>query len=346
MIDLLENFEELELLLPETVCLEPEHFARAREISVRGTNEAHQWQIYLNSLAQLSLVQWLGERMPDKAISLENSSPIGVFGNIRVSDFRLYAIATEQILDEVVNLPGEAIFSPELAAHFYVLLEVSEEQKQVTIRGCLRYDCLIDYLTQVHLQPLQNNYYQIPLSEFEAESNHLLFYCRYLEPDAISLPVTSATHLPEALQNKTKLSDWLQEVFAQEWQAIEQLIDLQTNLAFSTRNVDLGSSRGKLINLGMQLGNQTVALIMNVMPETEANKLRIIAQLYPTGKQKYLPQNIKISLLSKAEKILQEVQARNQDNYIQLKPFLGELGKCFSIEISLLEMSFRKNFEF
>jgi hypothetical protein len=69
----------------------------------------------------------------------------------------------------------------------------------------------------------------------------------------------------------------------------------------------------------MQLGDRTVALIVNVMSETEI-KLRIFAQLYPTGKQKYLSPNLKLSLLSKAGKILQEVQARNQDNYIQLKP--------------------------
>jgi hypothetical protein len=352
VVDLGTNAEELRLLLPETVALEPEHFERARQISTRVENEADQWQVYLNVLAQLSLVRWLGERMPEKAIALDHNVPIGVFGKIKVDNFKLSAIATEQILDEVVSFPQQEVASPELATHFYVLVEVLEEQEQVMIRGCLRYDCLREYLNQNDLPFLHQDCYQLPLSLFETEPHHLVFYCHYLEPSSITLPTTTtksaiapAANLSKNLsKTRTKLSNWLSGIVEEYWQAIEQLADPQVNLALNTRNVGKAVSNGKLINLGMQFGNQTVALIVNVMPEAEA-KLRVLAQLYPTGGQKYLPANLKITLRSKAGKILQEVQARSQDNYIQLKPFQGKLGKRFSLEISLLEMSLRKDFE-
>jgi hypothetical protein len=360
VVDLQKNVEELRLLLSETVALEPEHFESARQTSEHVANEVARWQVYLNVLAQLGLSQWLGERMPEKAIALDHSLPIGVFGKIKLDNFKLSAIATEQILDEVVSFPQQEVASPELATHFYVLVEVLEEQGEVTIRGCLRHDCLSEYLTQNDLPFLHEDCYQLPLSLFETEPHHLLFYCHYLEPSSISLPTAiteSAIGLrprfaiagtdnlsKNLLKTRTKLSNWLSGIVGEYWQAIEQLADPQVNLALNTRNVGKAVSNGRLINLGMQFGDRTVALIVNVMPEAEA-KLRVLAQLYPTGGQKYLPANLKITLRSKAGKILQEVQARSQDNYIQLKPFQGKLGKRFSLEISLLEMSLRKDFE-
>ncbi|MGL5878944.1 MAG: DUF1822 family protein, partial [Xenococcaceae cyanobacterium] len=101
MTDLFKNTRELRLLLPETIDLEPEDFDRARLISNRPKNEEHQWQIYLNALAQASLVKWLGDRMPDKTIYLDDDLQTEVLSKIRVDNFIISAIATEQILDEV-----------------------------------------------------------------------------------------------------------------------------------------------------------------------------------------------------------------------------------------------------
>lgn len=52
----------------------------------------------------------------------------------------------------------------------------------------------------------------------------------------------------------------------------------------------------------------------------------MITQLYPAGKESFLPATVQLNLLSKA---------REKDNYIQLKPFKGKLRKLFSIEIAL-----------
>ena len=257
-------------------------------------------------------------------------------------------IATEHLLDEVVNVPQNGIDNPEEVANFYVLLEVLEEQEEVVIRGFMRYDQLVNYRSKVNLQLLEDGCYQLPLSEFDVEPNHLLYYCRFLKPSAIPLGVSAETKTEEKLlrhlkKTKIKLSQWLQGVFDEGWQAIDALINPEANLALRIRSVGEGVKRCKLIDLGMQLGNQTVALLVNIT-ETE-EKLGILIQLHPTSGQRYLPPNLKLTLLSKPGKTLQQVQARGQDNYIQLKPFKGEVGKCFSIEVSLLDISAREDFE-
>ena len=313
------------------------------------TDEAPRWQTYLNILALLGFEAWIRERIPDKPVH-RDTKEIEPVCHLKVGEFKLCLIATEHLLDEVVNVPQNAIEQAEKAAHFYVILEVLEEEEEVIIRGVLRYDQLVDYRNRLDLQPLQNGYYQLPLSEFDAEPNHLLFYCRKLEPASIPLPITSAeTKASEKLlgylqETRSKLSQWLQGAFDESWQAIDAIISPEANLALSTRNVESGAKRGKLIDLGMQLGSETVALLVTIVQEAE-EKLGISIQLHPTGGEKYLPPHLKLTLLSKAGKTLQEVQSRSHDNYIQLKPFKGELGKRFSIEVSLSDVSIKEDFE-
>lgn len=356
MFNPLVNSTDFRFSLPKVIYLEPEHFEFSREISDKVTDEVHRWQTYLNGLALIGLEEWLRERIPNKPVNRDMNESEAV-GYLNVGEFKLCPLATEHLLDEVVNLPQNVIEQPELVAHFYVVLEVDEEQEQVIVRGFLRYDQLIDYRRRANLQLLPNGCYPLPLSLFDAEPNHLLFYCRLLEQTAIPQPVASASvgvmasptqasrQLPGYVQKtKTKLSQWLQGVFDEGWQVIDTLINPEANLALSTRNAELGVKRCKLIDLGMQLGSQTVALLVTIIEETQ-EKLAISIQLHPTGGARYLPPLLKLTLLSKAGKTLQEVTSRAQDNYIQLKPFKGEPGKRFSIEVSIGDVSLREDFE-
>ncbi len=342
------NSTNLRLLLPEVIQLETEQFNQARDLSHRVNSEAHQWQNYLNILANIGFEQWLTERIPKQQIN-RNSNIDGNACYINLGDFKICLIATEHLFDEMVNIPQNVIEKSELSAHLYVVLEVSEEEEQVIIRGILRHDQLVNYRLQVHLQPIQEGYHQIPLSLFDTEPNHLLFYHRFLEPAAISVPAianaSSSVPLVEYLQRtRTKLSRWLEGVFEEGWQAIDTLINPEANLAFNTRNNEEGTKRAKLIDLGVQLGDLTVALLVNIVEEDEG-RLHVLIQLHPTDGETYLPPNLKITLLSKAGKILQEVTSRSQDNYIQLKPFKGEVGKTFCVKTSLGDISVQEDFE-
>lgn len=154
--------------------------------------------------------------------------------------------------------------------------------------------------------------------------------------------------LSESLQIQVNLSQWFQNLFEAGWQSLEALLFTdQENLALSFRNASELSKasvkRAKLIDLGLQLGSQSVALLVAIAPADD-QKVGILVQVHPTGGENYLPPNIRLVLLSESGVTLQEVQSRSQDNYIQLKRFRGSSGECFNIQIACAETSVTENF--
>jgi hypothetical protein len=147
--------------------------------------------------------------------------------------------------------------------------------------------------------------------------------------------------------NKTPidLRQWFQSIFETGWQSLEG-----KDLAYGfrqgqqLREVRQVAVEGvKLIDLGVQLGNQSVALLVGLTKETE-QKVGIKVQLYPAG-QTYLPEKITLALLSPAGAVLQESIARVQDNMIQLKRFTCPIGTDFSIQVTLDRFSITEDFQ-
>jgi len=153
-------------------------------------------------------------------------------------------------------------------------------------------------------------------------------------------------------QTPINLGQWFQEVFEASWQSLDTLLNTGLgNLAFSFRQgrpsvteVRKVFIEGiKLIDLGMELENQSVALLVGLAPETD-ERVGIRVQLYPAGGLTYLPSNIKLILLSQSGATLQEYKARTQDSLIQLKRFTCPMGKCFSVKVALDDFSITENF--
>lgn len=147
------------------------------------------------------------------------------------------------------------------------------------------------------------------------------------------------------------LGDWLLNIFQASWQSLEALLNSDSgNLTFSFRQAKTAARERevsvegvKLIDLGLALGNRTVALLVGLIPEGE-EKVGIRVQVHPTYRETYLPPHLKLSLLSQTGATLQEIQSRAQDNYIQLKRFKCPVGKSFSIQVSFNDVSIRENF--
>ena len=334
------------LLPPEMFWLEPEQIAQAKTLSEHPPLETQQWQSYLNALALLGFEQWLRTRLPELSIT-RSPQPLELVSYLKVNGFTLCLITVEHVLDETVRIPPAVVEQSAFAAHFYVLQEVSEEQELVTIRGFCRHDELISYRNR-HPSQLQDGYYLLPLTFLDAEANHLLFYCRSLQPATIALPSVTTTVADRVISGlthtTTQLTQWLQGNFEQNWQMIERLINPDADLAFSTRSLESGARRGKLINLGVQFGSYTVALLVTVTSEA-AGKLGVLVQLHPTGAAPYLLPELILSLRSATGETLQAVTSRSQDNYIQLKPFKGNPGTCFRVAIQHDRETVEEDFE-
>ncbi len=135
------------------------------------------------------------------------------------------------------------------------------------------------------------------------------------------------------------LNNWFQNIFDTGWQSLNTILNTESeNLAFAFRQHEIAggvSVEGvKLIDLGIQLGNHSVALLVGLTQEDE-QKVGIRVQLHPSQGQTYLPPNIKLALLSSSGATLQEFQSRTQDNLIQLKRFTCPKGKTFKIQVTL-----------
>lgn len=153
----------------------------------------------------------------------------------------------------------------------------------------------------------------------------------------------------EPIKTRVLLSQWFKNLFEAGWRSLEALLATeQQNLALRLRShsqLSQATIRGaKLINLGLQLGSQSVALLVAITSEAD-QKVGILVQVHPTGRENYLPPNIRLILLSESGVMLQSVQTRNQDNYIQLKRFRGSLGECFNIQVTSDNASVTETFQ-
>ncbi|MGD1864174.1 MAG: DUF1822 family protein [Phormidesmis sp.] len=354
------------LLSPTVIDLEEQQYEQAKALSEslpkalsedKGDAEVNQWKNYLNLLGQQAFQSWFSEQRVDTQPPSESLT----FSDheIRLAhlgEFRLFLFVVEQCLSEEVSIPTNVIDDPDKAAHFYILLEVAEEQSEVWLRGLIRHDQLYQMQQTQSIQSQadanEDDTITLPLSAFEPEPSRLLHYCRYLTPDAIPLPqIVSNPTSPAALLSttvatvRTRLSEWLGTSTAQGWQSGWQSWDLlQPQLAYATRGLSDGLKRGKLVNLELGVGTITVALVLTLLPEAD-EKISILVQLLPAGSERTLPPQIMLSLVSKKGKSLQTVTSRNQDNYIQLKSFKGTVGQRFSLQIQYQGATVSEDFE-
>ncbi|NEP01673.1 MAG: DUF1822 family protein [Symploca sp. SIO2E9] len=207
------NQTNLRMLQPQLIELESEDFDFAKKTSNQYRDEVHKWRTYINALALCGFEHWLNEQIDNLVINQHNysisesySQDINAVCNLKVGEFKLCLLAKESMLDEVVAIPKAALDVPELAAHFYVVVEVDEEQEEAIIRCFVRYDQLDEYRQTEGLQEsgfslyLKDGNYELPLSLFDPELNHLLQNLRFLKPKAILLPTISAPVKSHALK--------------------------------------------------------------------------------------------------------------------------------------------------
>jgi hypothetical protein len=154
-------------------------------------------------------------------------------------------------------------------------------------------------------------------------------------------------HLDRLRQSTSKtlvnLSQWLRGVFENGWETVETLLSSQQlSPAFSFRSSEPGIRRAKSIDLGMILGEITVALVVELKPVTE-QLTRICLQIHPTGDRAYLPPNLQLIILDESGAVFLEARSRSADNYIQLQ-LSGQPGERFIVKVALDEASVTEDF--
>lgn len=95
-------------------------------------------------------------------------------------------------------------------------------------------------------------------------------------------------------------------------------------------------------DLGMQIAGHAVALMVAALPKAEG-KLAILVRVYPLGGKTSLPPGLGLTVLDEQGDIFLEVQARDTDEWIQLK-LGGTRGEWFSVKVGLEGVSVSESF--
>ena len=187
---------DFDVLPTEAINLSPTVFDQALNLSAQIPHEERQWQTYLNALALGGFEEWLESRATDLTLNKKQctvlhpfmANAIDAVSHLQVGKFKLCLIAMGSLTDEEVTLPRAVVDLQEFVAHFYVLVEVQEEQETAVVQGFLSYEQLVNQRDQHDLEAQEDWTYQLPLSWFDHNPDRLLLNLRCLEPTAIPLP--------------------------------------------------------------------------------------------------------------------------------------------------------------
>lgn len=142
--------------------------------------------------------------------------------------------------------------------------------------------------------------------------------------------------------NTVVLSQWFENLFVAGWQSVEAFFAGDTlNLAPSLRSdtaPEGGVVGAKLIDWGVDLGSQTVTLLVALTEEAD-EQIGVRVQVHPVPGALYLPPNLVLAICSPTGETLREVRSRSLDNYIQLPRFKGVRGDRLQLRLTLNQVS-------
>jgi Protein of unknown function (DUF1822) len=216
-------------LSPDGIALDPAQLEWAVSLSQTAPTEAERWQTYLSTLALLGVQEWLQKRSPELRLHSDwlpgsgrpNSRPTPLPVNplsptplgstplspmplsqqiccLRVGEFKLYLLLTDGLEDPLVTAPKAIVDLTDFAPDFYVLVEVLEELGEVRVYGYLPQ---LELARQSEIARLPQEDAQtvlLPISQFMADPDSLLFHLRYSDPAAFrpAAPVPQPSPLP------------------------------------------------------------------------------------------------------------------------------------------------------
>ena len=151
--------------------------------------------------------------------------------------------------------------------------------------------------------------------------------------------MNASSHASSTQAQIHNLRQWLKNRFDAGWHALDTLLaHADHRLAMSFRGLapahELTVEGVKLIDLGVQLGHQQMALIIGLFEESD-QRIVVRVQLLPTQGVSYLPPSLTLRLMSQSDKVLQTLTARTNDNLMQLKRFTCKEGTQFTIQLIL-----------
>ncbi len=149
-------------------------------------------------------------------------------------------------------------------------------------------------------------------------------------------------------QQTINLNRWFNQLFDSAWATIETVFPTSQPQTFSFRRTPSPQQqevqRVKQIQLGTSTPSSVVVLLVGLSREADG-RVSVRVQLHPQPNDSYLPAHVQLTLRSESGEVLRSVEARTQDNYIQIPRFKCSPEFRFSVEISGFGSSTTENFQ-
>ncbi|WP_299415424.1 DUF1822 family protein [Acaryochloris sp. IP29b_bin.148] len=303
--------------MSDSLALPITQFARqtAQEFGQQQSTPEKAQQVYLNTLAVCAVKNYFN--LMDIPCNLEASdswNPV----------IRLYADVADLVVTGIGRLECRPVLPQDLTCSLppevwldrigYVAVMIDESNYQARLLGFTTSVIEGDIILK-QLQPLES----------------LLAHLNEFRPAIAS-------------QSATDLGQWLQGIFEQGWQVVNDILQPSTpELAFNFRSaattstLDLETNslqvqRAKLIQFQDNPEATPLVLIINLLKSEGDGQRMIGVQLRPVGNCLFLPANLVLKILDGQQTTFLEVQSRAVDNYIQLE-FSGQPGEQFHLSL-------------
>ncbi len=392
------TIDELTIIYPDQLILEfsPEETEQVWQNSPKYSNEAAQWNAFLNHLCLNMMMKYLAEDEPPETTpqispNLETLNQIWEVVNgsaITIGETRIILIPTEEIDTETFAIPQEWVDLPSWVGDYYLAALVEPEEYRMRIWGYTSYQNLKN---EADYDEFDRLYYLG--QEFMTEDLNVMWVAREIcplpKPEVAtvgSLSGDEATALVRELgrspgyysrlevefekwgallenhnllrmlyeerlgsdrqtSTSTNLLQWLDGIFETGWETVESILNVEqleisssyrSSENLSSRSVKI--SRGKKIDLGMRLVEESVGLVVSWLPETEweTEEANIRIQVYSMGEKTYLSPGIKLIVMDEKGEVVMDVESRDADNFMQLQLY-AERGEKFSVAVALGE---------
>jgi len=319
-----ELTKDFSLNLPIT----PAAKATAHRFAQQQPNPSKAEQVYRNTLAVLTVNDYLS--MLGIRTDLEHSHSWNPVVRLAadVADLKVPDLGTLECRPVKPNVPTcyipYEVWDDRTGYVMVAIADITTNPTEATLLGFLPAVSMTE-TPIASLHPLEN------LLE------HLATVGRQVEQSTIATDSSS--------RSRVNLSEWLQGQVTEGWRSVQYFLspdsqefafnfrgDAQEQVPATGRNHS-SSRHGKLLNLGMKLGEQQVVLIVEIKATTD-NRFRVFVQVHPASGSLYLPTGLTLTILDAQAQTFLQAEAREADNFVKLS-FRGTPGEEFSTRIAL-----------
>ncbi|WP_019503618.1 DUF1822 family protein [Pleurocapsa sp. PCC 7319] len=319
-----QNIENIAIALPIT----SDSRKIANNFASQQFNQQKAEQIFLNTLAVLTVKNYLDLLgIPTNLAGSDSWDPVmRICDNVADLDiFELGKLECRPVrsADSSCHIPME-VWDLRLG---YVIVKIDDSFKNAKLLGFVP-QVTTEELTITDLRPI------------EALIDHLH-------------DVKELTFTPPLVN----LDLWLHNIFTAGWKTVESLLNPeQLTLNWGFRNTELTPEnslesenienivqRAKLIDLGIQLRDRQVVLLVEINPELK-DKIAVTLQVHPRPNDAYLPEALILKVIESSGEVFMQAQSRSQDNFIQLQ-FSGQKEERFTVKIILDNAELTEQFQ-